>query len=192
MHIKTLIIATLAVAGAGAANAADLGRGSSDDGGYKDAIPESAMWTGVTLGVGVGGAFSALSDDEVAAIGVSKSGVVASGEAVVSWQFPKSPIVVGAYGDLTYSDVFKAVGGGVGGQLGYAVGNIQPYVLAGGEFVKGNSGVAFGAGVKFRATPKINLEVEWKHTNWDTFDFDNVGVKTTSDTAMIKASYKLN
>ena len=193
MHIKVLIAAMLTmVACAGSASAADLGK-TSDEGGYKD-LPETAMWTGVTLGVGVGGAFSSLSasDAEVAALGINKSSVFGEAEAVLSWQFPRSPLVIGAYGDLTYSDIYKSVGGAVGGQLGYAVGNVQPYVSVGGAFAQGNSGVEFGAGLKFRATPKINFEVEWKRTDWGSFGYSGVDVKTTSDTALLKVSYKLN
>jgi opacity protein-like surface antigen len=194
MNMKSLIIATLAlVAGAGAANAADLGRGSSDDGGYKDAIPESAMWTGVTLGVGIGGAFPTFSasDEAMERAGVDKSSFFGQAEAVLSYQFPRSPLVVSAYGDVTYNGLFKRAGGGVGGQLGYAAGNVQPYLLAGGDFVDGNSGATFGAGVKFRVNTRVNINVEWKHTEWDTVDFGSVSTWASTDSALVGVSYKL-
>ena len=177
-----------------AVNAADLGKGTyPEEGGLKD-FPETAMWTGVTVGLGIGGAFPSFdaSDAELARIGLDKGSVFGQAEAVASWQIPRTAVVLSGYGDLTYSDVYKSVGGGVGGRLGYAIGNVQPYALAGAEFARGNSGASFGGGVVFRATPKINLNVEWKHTEWGSFSYSGVSVDTATDTALIGVSYKIN
>jgi outer membrane immunogenic protein len=204
VFISMVLVACILFAGITAhpAKAADLG-------GYKDA-PEAAVsaspfnWSGVYAGVGVGGDLVAVSLPEAYGLGVSKESGFFEGSLTGRFQFPHSPLVLGLRGELSYAPMFGEAGYGVGGELGYAFGNILPHAIveyrgqgipsdwiAPGGKSKTYNGFSLGGGIDFAVSSRAVLGVQYIRTDWDTPKLDGLNTSTIEDRGMIELKIKM-
>jgi outer membrane immunogenic protein len=168
MRTITLAAAIL-LAGATAATAADLGRGSST-GSMKDAPGTSVSWEGAYAGAQAGYASFGASD-------VDGDGVI--GGLNAGYDFQRGVLVFGPYASVNWSNaeltsesvVQKGIDWSVGGRAGVLV---SPRILAYGKAgftqteydIKGGGsdvmqGVEFGPGVEFSVAPGLFIGAEY-------------------------------
>ena len=202
--ISMVLVACIFFAGytATPAKAADLG-------GYKDSpsdavSPSVFNWSGVYAGVGFGGDLVAVSLPEAYGLGVSKESGFFEGSLTGRFQFPHSPLVLGLRGEASYAPMFGEAGYGVGGELGYAFGNILPHAIieyrgqgipsdwiAPGGTSKTYNGLGLGAGIDFAATSRVIIGVQYIRTDWNTPDIGGLTTSTIEDRGMVEMKIKL-
>lgn len=168
--MKTITLAAaILMAGATAAGAADLSRGSSA-GSIKDAPGTSVTWEGAYIGAQVG--FASFGDADI-------SGDGAIGGIHGGYDFQRSIVVFGPYASVNWSNaelktpdstVEKGLDWSIGGRAGVLV---SPRILAYGKVgftqteYKGSgktetmNGVEFGPGVEFNVAPGLFVGGEY-------------------------------
>ena len=202
--ISMVLVACIFFAGytATPAKAADLG-------GYKDSPSDAVSpavfnWSGVYAGVGFGGDLVAVSLPEAYGLGVSKESGFFEGSLTGRYQFPHSPLVLGLRGEASYAPMYGEAGYGVGGELGYAFGNIRPHAIieyrgqgipsdwiAPGGTSKTYNGLGLGAGIDFAATSRVIIGVQYIRTDWNTPDIGGLTTSTIEDRGMVEMKIKL-
>lgn len=195
MNFSKLAVAVFMIAGATtAAGAADLGRGGSKDPdvvGYYET--GTTTWTGARIGIGAG---INITGFELGDLNAGTRNYYVQGELQYDYQFANSPLVAGARATVNYTDTLDKVGFGVDGQLGVALGNAKPFILAGYEWrdwpsgwsAVSNGGFAYGGGVDVLITKRLVAGVEWKRVDWGSHGATDF----MEDRGVIRLSYKLN
>lgn len=192
-NLMSAVGALLVIALGGAATAADLGRGGSKDPdvvGYYET--GSATWTGPRIGVGAG---VSITDLEFGDLNAGTRNYYVQGELQYDYQFANSPLVAGARATVNYTDTVDRFGFGVDGQLGVALGNAKPFILAGYEWrdwpsglsAVSDGGFSYGGGIDVMLSKRLVAGIEWKRVDWGsvgTTDF-------MEDRGVIRLSYKV-
>ena len=183
-----LLGATFLIGAAGAASAADLGRGG---GGYKDGPSDYQpvlSWTGFYFGVNAGASFSDIENED----GDDSDAAFVGGLHVgYNWQ-KHGPWVFGLEGDVSFADDIDYLAT-IRGRLGYAVGPTLVYATGGAAFlgVEDNSGdddtitgwVA-GGGLEHKLRENVSIGVEGLYYS---FDGDDFGSDDDADTFTVRA-----
>jgi outer membrane immunogenic protein len=178
-------------------------------------------WSGCYIGAhaGAGIADTQASIGGLSADGLGSQGAIGGLHIGCDLQVPESPIVVGAFGDYTWSSAeFKVDPGilkatlddswAVGARAGVAIGNALPYILAGWTQSKSSiqalgtsiashdfSGWFGGAGIelRFEQMPNLTLGLEYRYVQ---FDSETIGglVKLEPDEhqAMLRANWRFD
>ena len=197
--MKRLLLATAATLIAGSAYAADLPN-YQEQPAYQAPEPAPVMtWTGFYAGVNLGYAFGGDFDTHIAGTRLNNAdGFTGGVQAGYNMQF--DPLVAGIEGSLNYADVTDSFAGAKGSygfngsltpRLGYAMGNLLPYVKAG--LAVGNVelkalgasdnqtriGWTAGFGAEYMITPQISVRAEYNYTDYSRTNY-NLGYLAAS------------
>ncbi|HSI40589.1 MAG TPA: outer membrane protein [Xanthobacteraceae bacterium] len=168
-------------------------------------------WTGFYLGANGGygwGSGSAYADQ----LGIKQDGWFGGGQLGVNYQFGNN-VVLGAEADIAASDFQDSVDGvsskldyfgTVRGRLGYAFGNVLPYVTGG--FAWGHNEVSFdglssdktltgwtaGAGLEYAVTNNWTVKAEYLYMDLGDAYYDSIGanVGVTENLGKVGVNYK--
>jgi hypothetical protein len=174
--MKRLLALSILGALSGPALAADLGA----QGGYKDDLSSvvgpcaGTSWTGLAVSTLVSSdiaSASATGSD----LSISYRNMTVGARLEYSTQLRNSPVVLGAFGEMSYNGFSDAINAGslsesAGVTAGLVFGNVKPYISLSAEFADGLSQVGFGygAGVEFKLGGHWVAALEGRRINWDT------------------------
>jgi outer membrane immunogenic protein len=195
--MKTITLAAaILLAGATAAGAADLGRGSSKD----EPAATTNNWAGPGIAVGLGGTFA---NTEASIPGVSLSGIGSSGvEGVASgwYHFQSGGLVFGPAVEARFGNVgselkvgsqsagfdvdyriagLARLGVANGSTLVYATGGVETMHVSGTGLLTGSKdflGWTAGGGIMNKRDGGLVIGLEARYTEWESKDFGPVTV----------------
>ena len=191
-----LLGATFLIGAAGAASAADLGRG----GGYKDGpAPEyqqGISWTGFYFGANAGASFSDVETED----GDESDAVFVGGLHVgYNWQ-KHGPWVFGIEGDVGFADDIEYIAT-LRGRLGYAAGSTLIYATGGAAFLgvddaSGDddetiTGWVAGGGLEHKLRENVSIGVEGLYYSFDGEDFGVEDENADTFTVRARLTYHL-
>jgi outer membrane immunogenic protein len=198
--MKKLLLATAATLIAGSATAADLPNYQENQPAYQAPAPEAVVtWTGFYAGANIGYNFGGDFDTHIASTRLN-NGDGFSGGVQAGYNMQYDPLVVGIEGSLNYGSVTDSFAGARGSygfngsvtpRLGYAMGNLMPYIKAG--LAVGNVelkalgasdnqtrvGWTAGLGAEYMITPQISVRAEYNYTDYSRTDY-NLGLTAAS------------
>lgn len=177
---------------------------------------EKFNWSGLYVGLhgGMGFANTELNLGGGSIDGLGADGLIGGVQAGFDWQLPGSPIIVGAFGEYTWSDVEFSINPGifsvgiderwsVGGKAGVALDKVMPYVIGGYTEAKTSGsagGTSFsgpdlkgwfgGGGIEFTVAKNVSLAAEYRYIQWDTVNL-GPGVSLDPDEHQVTARLNL-
>jgi outer membrane immunogenic protein len=178
--LKTALLgATFLIGAAGAASAADLGKGG---GSYKDGPSEylpAITWTGLYFGINAGAAFTdedTSDNDDTVFIGGLHLGF--------NWQ-KHGAWVFGVEGDVDFADDVDYVAS-LRGRIGYAMGSTLLYGTGGWAWLgvaddtdeDNLDGYVVGGGLEHKFSPNVSAGVETLYYNYGEVDGSNEDLDT--------------
>ncbi|MDQ0391744.1 outer membrane protein [Labrys monachus] len=188
--MKKLLLAMAATLIAGSAYAADLPNYQENQPAYQAAEP-AMTWTGFYAGANIGYNFSGDFDTHIVSTRLN-SGSGFSGGVQAGYNMQFNPIVLGIEGSINYGSVTDSFAGARGNygfngsltpRLGYAMGNLMPYVKAGlavGDVELKASGASAsqtragwtaGVGAEYMVTPQISVRAEYNYTDYSRTNY---------------------
>ena len=191
-----LLGATFLIGAAGAASAADLGRGG---GGYKDGPAEYQpvlSWTGFYFGANAGASFSDVENED----GDESDAVFVGGLHLgYNWQ-KHGPWVFGLEGDVSFADDIEYLAT-LRGRLGYAMGPTLVYATGGAAFLgvddafgEGDetiTGWVAGGGIEHKIRDNVSIGLEGLYYSFDGEDFGLEDENADTFTVRARLTYHL-
>ncbi len=204
--MKTVLISSVALLAASTTNlfAADMLRGSIEP----DVITTEqadADWSAIYIGAGVG--FGSFSDEDERFPNFTSSGSGLGINAHVGFMRQIQDWVVGIEADYMYLDAeFTQLPPGfpelkvedvftLRGRVGYAYGNIQPYVTAGFAHARTNikdldgTGYVWGAGVDFKIAEHVMFGLQYQQHKYHDFGDQPIEVDHSVALARLSATF---
>lgn len=198
------VAAVAGLAGMTPASAADLGRPSIKDDGWRDAAPARYNWTGLYAGAHVGGGFGRSSHTDTGGAttgGFDTDGYIGGGQ--VGYNLQAGSIVYGLETDISATDIsgntFTGCAGGCSSQLdwlwtlrgriGIDMGGFMPYITGGlavGDASASTNGISasetltgwtVGGGVEMKLDKNWSIKGEYLYV-----DLGDVRVPTATPT----------
>ena len=192
-----LVAGAIAAGSSGMAMAADLAAPAP-------VVPAATDWDGPYIGAALGYGWGTLTDSATGATATS-SGWSVGGQA--GYNFHLSDILVlGAEGDLNWSDETGTIGGAsfrknwdgsLRGRFGVDVDGIMPYVEAGVAFTNATIGPdsasltawTAGGGLEVKVADPVSVNVEYRYANYGSATFGGTGYSLTDNSVRLGLNY---